>query len=313
MTIANIKRAEEKFSVKVVKDFRKNRSLYLLALPVILFYIIFHYKPMYGAIIAFMDYNPFAGISGSTWVGFKHFKDFFAGPDFWHLIKNTLVISISTVVFSFPLPIILALALNELRSEKFGKVIKTISYLPHFISLVVICGIIKTFFGSNGLIGSFVAKLTGESVNLLNDPSWFVRIYVGSGVWQNIGWDSIIYVAALYSIDQELYEAADIDGCGRWGKIVNITLPCIIPTIVIMLILQLGGMLSVGYQKIILLYNPLTYETADVISSYVYRRGLQEFNYSFSTAVDLFNSVVNFIMIISVNAISKKISNIGII
>ena len=312
MKAKSLVKNKQNYFTKVTKDFKRNKSLYLLVLPVILFYIIFHYKPMYGAIIAFKDFNPFTGIAGSPWVGLKHFSNFFSSPDFVNVMRNTLVISISTVIFAFPLPVILALALNELRSERFGKVVKTVSYLPHFISLVVICGIIKTFVGTEGLIGNFVGSITGNTVNLLDDPSWFVKIFVGSGIWQNVGWDSIIYVAALAAIDQELYEAAAIDGCGRWNKIWHITIPGIAPTIIIMLILQLGGMLSVGYEKIILLYNPLTYETADVISSFVYRRGLQEFDYSFSTAVGLFNSAVNFIILIVVNSISKKVSDIGI-
>ena len=307
-----LKTNKESFSYRCKRDFTKNWSLYLLALPIILFYLIFHFKPMFGAIIAFMDYNPFAGYAGSTWVGFKHFKTFFSSPDFYHLLRNTLKISVSSIIFSFPLPIIFAIFLNELRSEKFSKTVKTISYLPHFISLVVICGIIKTFVSSDGLIGSLAGSITGRSLNLLDDPKAFVKIFVGSGIWQSLGWDSIIYVAALSSVDQQLYEAASVDGCGRFGKMWHITLPGILPTIIIMLILKLGGMLAVGYEKIILLYNPLTYDTADVISTYVYRRGLQEFNYSFSTAVGLFNSVINFFMVVVVNWISKKVSDIGI-
>ncbi len=303
---------KEKFSERVKKDFKRNKTLYLIALPIVLFYLIFCFGPMYGAIIAFMNFNPFAGYAGSEWVGFYHFEKFFASPDFLQLLKNTVTISLSMVIFSFPLPIILALFINELRSERFAKVVKTVSYLPHFISLVVICGMIKTFFNSSGLIGNFVAEMTGSNANLLDQPSWFIPIYVFSGIWQNLGWDSIIYVAALSGVDQQLYEAADIDGCGRFKKIWHITLPSILPTIVIMLILKFGGMLSVGYEKIILLYNPLTYETADVISSYVYRRGLQEFNYSYSTAVGLFNSAVNFILVVIVNSISKKVSEVGI-
>ena len=312
--ITSPKTAEKKktFSFRVKRDFKKNWQLYLLVVPIIIYYLIFHFKPMVGASIAFMDYNPFAGYAGSEWVGLKHFKAFFSSPDFYHVLRNTLKISISTIIFSFPLPIILAIFINELRSDCFSKTVKTISYLPHFISLVVICGLIKTLVSSDGLIGNIVGSLTGNHINLLDDPKAFVKIYVTSEIWQNMGWDSIIYIAALAGVDQQLYEAASVDGCGRFRKMINITLPSIMPTIIIMLILKLGGMLAVGYEKIILLYNPLTYDTADVISSYVYRRGLQEFNYSFSTAVGLFNSVINFILVVVVNWISKRASDVGI-
>ncbi|SFP95304.1 ABC transporter permease [Caldicoprobacter faecalis] len=279
-----------------------------MALPVIAYYIIFHYMPMYGAIIAFKEFNPALGIIRSPWVGFKHFKSFFEGVYFWRLIRNTLLISIYSLVWGFPAPIILALLLNEVKNNYFKRTVQTISYLPHFISLVVVCGIIKDFTSTDGVINDIIELLGGERTNFLMKPEWFRPIYVGSGIWQEVGWGSIIYLAAITNIDPELYEAATIDGASRWKQTWHITLPGIVPTIVILLILRLGGLMSVGFEKIILLYNSATMETADVISSYVYRRGLLDFDYSFSAAVGLFNSVINLILITSANKLSRKIS-----
>lgn len=307
-----IKASKKSFFTIVKEDFIKNRSLYLIVLPVLLFYAVFHYSPMYGASIAFKDFSPMKGIIGSDWVGFKHFIDFFTSVNCKQLILNTLTISVLNIIFSFPMPIIFALALNELRSAKISNTVKTVSYFPHFISLVVVCAMVKMFIAPEGFIGNIYTKLTGDPSNIIDNPRYFVAIYIASGIWQNMGWNSIIYVAALAGVDVQLYEAAEIDGCGRWRKIWNITLPEISSTIIILLILQLGTLLSVGYEKIILLYNPLNYEASDVISTYVYRKGLQEFDYSFSTAVGLFNSAINFLLLIVVNKISKKVSDIGI-
>lgn len=293
---------------RLFKDFKRNKYRYLIILPVIAYYLIFCYKPMYGAIIAFKDYNPSLGILDSPWVGFKHFMDFFNSFYFWRVLKNTIVISIATLLFGFPAPILLALLINELTNRHYKKFVQTVSYIPHFISLVVVCSMIKEFTMDSGIINDFMAWLGFPRVTMLNEKEYFVPIYVISGIWQQMGWDSIIYLAALSGVNKELYEAASIDGAGRVKQIFSITIPSILPTIVTMLLLKIGGILNVGSEKIILLYNEATYETADVISSYVYRKGLQEFNWSYSTAVGLFNSIINFILLIFANKASKKLT-----
>ena len=293
---------------RVKRELKKNYELYIMFIPVLLFYVLFCYKPMYGLLMAFQNYKPSLGIMGSEWVGFRHFTNFFNSFYFGRLIKNTLIISVSTIVFEFPAPIILALLLNELRSNKFKRVVQTISYLPHFISLVVICGMIKQFTLENGLVNDLIAFFGGTRSNLLNNPSAFVPIYVISDIWTKIGWGSIIYLAALSGISPELYEAAGLEGAGRFQQMWHVTLPGLLPTIVVMFVLRMGSVLTVGYEKIILLYNPMTMSTADVISSYVYRKGLQEQNWSFSTAVSLFNSVINLILLYSSNQLSKRVT-----
>ncbi len=297
------------FSYRLKSDFSRNYALYMLIIPVLVYYIIFAYKPMYGAVIAFQDFRPVQGVWGSEWVGLLHYERFFSNPDFVRIFRNTLTISISSIIFGFPAPIILALLFNELKNQKFKSVAQTISYLPHFISLVVACGLIKTFVNEGGLIYNIVVALGGPEKSLLSRAECFVPIYVLSGIWQEIGWGSIIYLAALSGIDQELYEAARIDGANKWKQVWHITLPGIMPTIIIMLILRLGSVMGVGYEKIILLYNSLIYETSDVISSYVYRVGLGSQQWSYSSAVGLLNSVINFIIVMTTNKISAKVSD----
>lgn len=303
-------RAKERdsFSIRVKKDWKRNRSLYLLVIPVILFYILFHYKPMYGAIIAFQDYNPRLGVSGSDWVGFDQFIRFFTSPYFGRLVKNTLLLSVYGIVFGFPAPIILALLLNELRAKRFKKTVQTITYLPHFISLVVVTGIIKDFTQSTGLINDIIVMFGGVRTSLIQNPDLYRTIYIVSDIWQGIGWGSIIYLSALSGVDQQLYESAAIDGAGRWKQLIHVTLPGIAPTIVIMLIMRMGQLLGTGYEKTILLYNEATYETADVIASYIYRVGILERNWSYSTAIGLFNSAINLALLIITNKISKRVS-----
>ena len=298
----------ESFWIQVKKDWKRNRSLYLMVLPVILFYILFHYKPMYGALIAFQDYNPRLGFSGSEWVGFDQFNRFFTSPYFGRLVKNTLLLSVYGILFGFPAPIILALLLNELRAKRFKKTVQTITYLPHFISLVVVTGIIKDFTQSTGLINDIIVMFGGERSSLIQNPALYRTIYIVSDIWQGIGWGSIIYLSALSGVDQQLYEAASIDGAGRWKQLIHVTLPGIAPTIVIMLISRMGQLLGTGYEKTILLYNEATYETADVIASYIYRVGILERNWSYSTAIGLFNSVINLALLIVTNKISKRVS-----
>ncbi|MBE7043904.1 MAG: sugar ABC transporter permease [Ruminococcaceae bacterium] len=289
--------------------FRQNWELYLMIIPIIAYYVIFCYVPMYGTVIAFQNYSPGKGILGSKWVGLKHFIDFLSSPDIGRLLRNTVTISINTLIFGFTTPIILALMMNELRQAKFKRVVQTVSYMPHFISVVVICGMIKDFVSSDGFISTFLAPLIGENVDMLTREKMFVPIYVTSGIWQTLGWDSIIYMAALSGIDMQLYEAAKIDGAGKWNQMRYVTIPGIMPTIIIMLILKIGSMLSVGYEKIILLYNPLIYNTSDVISTYVYRLGFESQEWSYTSAVGLFNSIINFILLVSANTISRKFND----
>ncbi|WNQ11791.1 ABC transporter permease subunit [Paenibacillus aurantius] len=290
-------------------DIRKNKLLYVMLLPVLLYYTVFHYAPMYGAIIAFKDYSPRLGILGSDWVGFEHFETFFTGAYFWRTIKNTILISFYELIFGFPAPVILALLLNEVKHSLFKRTVQTVTYMPHFISLVVICGIVKDFTSREGIINDLMAWFGAERSTFLLEPEFFRTVYVSSGIWQHIGWGTIIYLAALTGIDPEQYEAARMDGAGRWKQMLHVTIPGIMPTIVILLILETGRMMNVGFEKIILLYNPGTYETADVVSSYVYRVGLQDFNYSFSSAVGLFNSAVNFTLLVFSNWLSRKLND----
>ena len=299
---------KKNFFKRLRRDLLRNKGLYLLLLPVVIYYIVFHYYPMYGAQIAFKDYSPAKGIEGSAWAGFKHFQSFFNSIYCGRLIKNTLVINIKNLVLGFPAPIILALLLNEVKNVGFKKVVQTISYLPHFISTVVICGMITSFCGSDGIITSIFTLFGYPKQNLLYNQNLFQPIYVISGIWQTIGWGSIIYLAAISGINDELYEAARIDGAGRLKQVWHVTIPGIMPTIITMLVLRVGNMMNLGYEKIMLLYNSAVYETADVISTYVYRKGILDMSYSFSTAVGLFNSVVNLILLISANQISKKLT-----
>ncbi|MFC6232230.1 ABC transporter permease [Paenibacillus allorhizosphaerae] len=306
------KRAEHarkaSFMQRFKKDFLLNKYLYVMMIPVVAFYAIFQYGPMYGAIIAFKDYSPMKGILGSDWVGLKHFYDFFSSYYFWRILKNTVLISVYSLCFEFPMPIILAILINEVRHQAFKRFVQTVTYMPYFISLIVICGMIKDFTNSGGVINTLLTYFGGDGLALLQKPELFRPIYILSEIWQKIGWESIIYIAALMSIDQEQYEAARMDGASRWKQIVHITLPGILPTIAIMFILRMGNLLNVGFEKIILLYNPGTYDTADVINSFVYRKGLLEFGWSYSTAVGIFNSVINLLLLILANRISRKVS-----
>lgn len=294
---------------RLAKTVSKNKYLFLMIAPVLIYYIIFCYGPIYGAIIAFKDFDISKGILGSPWVGLKHFETFFFGPYFTRTLVNTLLISLYSILFGFPVPVIFALLLNELGSQKFKRVVQTVTYLPHFISMVVICGMIHTFVARNGIITDLYVALGGERANLLVDPKNFRTIFVVSGIWQTFGWSSIVYLSTLSNVDVQFYEAAELDGAGRFQKIWHITLPALIPTIVIMFIMRMGNVMTVGFEKVILLYNPNTYETADVISSYVYRMGLGESHqYSYSTAVGLFTSMVNFLLVVTFNFICKKVT-----
>jgi putative aldouronate transport system permease protein len=304
---------EKPFFTRAVKDIKINRTVYLIGLLCLSWYIIFHYLPMGGIMIAFKNYRPMVGIWNSEWVGLKFFKQFFASFYFSRLLRNTLLINLYDILFGFPAPIILALLLNEITNALFKRTVQTITYLPHFISSVIICGLVVNFLSSDGFITQVISALTGAvPQNYMSDSRYFRTIYVASGIWQGVGFGSIIYLSALGSVDPQLLDAAAIDGCGRFKRVWHVTLPALTPTIIIMLLFRLGGILNVGFEKVILLYNPNTYETADVISSFVYRYGLLEGNFSYSTAVGLFNTIINFGFLLLVNHLSKKITEISL-
>ena len=295
---------------------KKDVFLYLLILPGILYYILFKYIPMFGIIIAFKDYQPFLGLEGiftSDWVGFSHFKRFFASKFSWELIRNTFLISFYKLIWGFPVPVVFALLLNEVRNQYYKKLVQTISYLPHFLSTVIVCGMIRTLTSTDGgLVNAFITTLGYEPIYFLGDPRYFRSILVISDIWQGFGWGSIIYLAAMTGIDQSLYEAAEVDGAGWLKKMWHITLPGILPVMSIMLIFRVGGLLDAGFEQIFLLYSPQVYSVADVISTYVYREGLVGMKYSFTTAVNLFISVISLIMVLGSNYAAKKMGQEGI-
>ena len=290
----------------IKKDFKKNKALFLMGLPTVAFFIIFCYIPMGGLLMAFENYKPNLGLLHSKFVGIANFQSFFQSIYFGRVLRNTIILSLLQLCIEFPFTILVALLLNELASQKYKRTVQTISYMPNFISMVVVAGIIVDFCSSDGAITSIVSLFTGSNQNLLSIPGYWRTIYVVSDLWQGVGFGSIIYVAALAGIDKSLYEAAEIDGANRAQRIWHITIPGIMGTIMIMLILRIGQMLSVGYEKTILMYNPQIYETADIISSFVYRKGLQESDYGYSTAVSLFNSVINFALLVISNGLSRK-------
>jgi putative aldouronate transport system permease protein len=293
-----------------VRRIKKNWDLYLLILPVIAFFVIFEYFPMYGVQIAFKDFIATKGISGSPWVGFKHFERFFESYYFWRLIKNTLGIGVYQLLVGFPVPIALALLINEVRSKRFSRFVQTVTYAPHFLSTVVMVGMIFIFLSpQTGILNGLITWLWGAPINFLTEPAWFKSIYVGSGVWQQMGWSSIIYLAALTGIDQQLHEAARVDGASRWQRIWHINLPGIMPTITILLILNMGSLLSVGFEKVFLMQNSLNMSASDIISTHVYRKGIIDGQYSYSAAVGLFNSVINFTLLVIVNRIARKVND----
>lgn len=287
----------------------KNWELYVFIAPGLLYLLIFQYGPMYGIQIAFKNFTPSQGITGSEWVGFEHFNRFFHSYYFKDLLWNTLSLSIYELAIGFPLPIIMALAFNEVRNGFFKKSVQTITYAPHFISVVVMAGMVITFLTpSSGVIIKFIELFGIDAPAFLTDPRWFKTVYVLSGVWQSTGWGTIIYLAALSGVDPQLHEAAIVDGASRFKRVLHINLPAIVPTITILLILNVGNILGIGYEKVLLLQNPLNMNSSDTIATFVYRSGLVSAQYSFSTAVGLFNSVVNALLLITVNRIAKRTS-----
>lgn len=294
------------------KDFTRNKALYAMFIPIALYFILFKYVPMFGLTIAFQNYTPYQGIIDSPWVGFDNFIRFFNSPYFSTVLLNTVKISLSTLIFGFPAPIILALLMNEMRSRNYVRVVQSVIYMPHFISLIVVVGMINTLTIDSGVINTFLSYLGFERVTMLNEPRYFTPLYIISEIWQELGWSSIIYLSALTAVDMELYEAARIDGANRWRQTLSITIPAIMPTIITMFVLRMGSVLNVGYEKIILMYNDNTSSVAEVISSYVYKKGLLEQDWSFSSAVGLFNSVISLILLTLTNYLSKKTTDIGL-
>ncbi|MDF2645769.1 MAG: binding-protein-dependent transport system inner rane component [Paenibacillus sp.] len=290
---------------------KKHRALYLLMLPGVLYYIIFKYVPMYGIIIAFQDYSIGKGILGSKFVGLKHFIEFFyVNPDSWKLIRNTVMLNVYDLLFHFPAPIILAILFHELKNKTFKRIVQSISYMPHFLSTVVIAGILVTFLSpQTGIINFILVKMFGmEPILFLGLPNWFRTIYVSSEVWQKIGWGTILYLAAIAGIDPTLYEAAKMDGANRYQQMRHITFVGMVPVMIILFVLTLGHFMETGFQKILLLYNSMNYETSDVINTFVYRRGILDADFSFATAVGLFQSVIGLILVIAANRIARKYS-----
>lgn len=292
-----------------LKLIAKNYDLYLMLIPVLLFYLIFRYVPMYGIQIAFRDYNPGLGFLKSPWVGWEHFERFFSSFRFSRMIVNTVMINVYQIIFQFPLPIIFAIIVNEVRRKRFKAFVLNTTYIPHFLSTVVVVALISTVTNPEyGVINQLIEYFGGEPIRFLEESSWFKPVYVGSGIWQNMGWSSLIYLGALAGIDPVLYEAAQVDGASKLQQIFRITIPCIMPTVMIMLILKIGGIMDLGVDKVLLMQNDLNIYSSDVIPVYVYRTGVREGDFSYAAAIDLFNNIINFLMLLSANRISKKLS-----
>ncbi|WP_127579439.1 ABC transporter permease [Paenibacillus koleovorans] len=284
------------------------RFLILLLSPALIYYLLFEYLPMFGLVVAFKDYNVFRGLWESEWVGLKYFNIFFSNPDFWPLLRNTFLLGFYSLIWGFPAPIVLALLLNELRNSVFKRVVQTVSYLPHFLSNVVIASLIVMMLSpTTGLVNKMLGVFHIEPIYFLSIPEYFRTIYVASGIWQGLGWGAIIYLAALTTIDPHLYESADLDGAGRWRKMWSISLPGIVPVIIVLLILNIGSLFGIGFEKVLLLYTPMTYSTADILSTYTYRTGLLKGNFSYATAIGLFNGITSFILIYCSNYLARKL------
>jgi len=294
----------------LLKTVKRNWDLYLMIIPVIAFFVIFAYLPLYGIQIAFKDFSAFKGIWDSPWVGFKHFERFFDSYYFWRLIRNSFLLGVYSLAIGFPIPIILALMLNEVKSNRFKKFVQTITYAPYFLSTVVIVGMLFIFLSPRtGLINHIIQAFGGDPIAFMTSAGWFKTLYVFSDVWQTAGWSSIIYLASLAGIDSQLHEAAKVDGATKLQRIWHINIPGIMPTIVILLILNLGSVLSIGFEKVLLMQNNLNMSGSDIISTYVYRSGILDAQYSFSTAVDLFNSIINFILLVTVNYVARRVND----
>lgn len=302
---------------KTVKDqlvwladhFKREWQIYVMLAPMLIWFLVFLYKPMYGLQIAFKDYSIFRGIEASPWVGMEHFNDLFSNSQFIRAIKNTFLISFYSLIFGFPVPILLALMFNEIINAVYKRSAQTIVYLPHFISTVIIAGIVITAFSpSAGIVNTILSWFGVEPIYFLTKSEWFRPIFIGSGIWQEAGFSSIIFLAAIAGVNPSLYESAVVDGASRWQMMWKITLPSILPTIIIMLIIRIGNLMEVGFELIILLYQPATYETSDVINTYIYRQGLQSGQYDLAAAAGFFNAVIAFVLVMTANSISKRYS-----
>jgi len=288
---------------------KRDYELYLFLVPIFIIYLVFKYYPMYGIQIAFKDFSPSQGIWGSDWVGFQHFIDFFNSYNFWTIMNNTLILSLLSLLFSFPAPIIIAIMLNQMLGKRYKKVVQTVIYAPHFISTVVLVGMLSVFLSPNsGIVNHIITWFGGEPIMFMADEGWFRPLYILSGIWQETGFATIIYLAALAGVNPELHEAATMDGASKWKRVWNVDIPSILPTIVILLILALGNIMSIGFEKAFLMQSDLNYGTSNIIPTYVYEMGIQKAQYSFSTAVGLFNSFINIILIVTVNRIAKKMT-----
>lgn len=292
------------------EDLRRDWQLYLLLAPMVIWFALFLYKPMHGLQIAFKDFSIFRGIDASPWVGFAHFQELFNNGLFIRSFFNTIIISSLGLIFAFPVPIILALMFNEVQNAVARRWAQTVVYLPHFISVVIVAGIVINFLSpSTGVINIFLKWMGLEPIYFLTQPEWFRPVFIGSSIWKEAGFESIVYLAAIAGVSPTLYESARVDGASRWQMMWRITLPCILPTIIIMLIIRIGNLVEVGFEYIILLYQPSTYETADVVSTFIYRTGLQGTQYDLATAAGLFNAVIAFVLVYSANRISRKVSS----
>lgn len=298
--------------IKLSKHLKKEWRLYSFLIIPILYFVIFKYIPMFGNIIAFRKYSGGVNIFGEKWVGLRYFKQFLKDPSFWRAFRNTLFLSVSYLIVRFPLTLIFALLLNEIRNIKWKKFVQTVSYLPHFISMVIIAGMIKEVVSLSGPINTLLSSLGMEKISFIQEASWFPPIYIISGIWQALGWGTILYLAAMTGINTELYEAARVDGANRFRQALHVTIPGILPTIVTLLILDIGGIMGSNFEKIILLYLPSTYETADVVSTLVYRMGISGGNFSYATAVGLFEGIIGLILVTTANYVSKKITESGL-
>lgn len=286
----------------------KRYDLYLMLLLPFIWYVIFHYGPMYGLQIAFKNFNPGLGITGSGWVGFEHFERFFNSFYFERLLWNTVTINLFSLLFAFPIPIFLAIVVTEIRSRAYGKILQNITYIPHFMSVVVIVGILTVFLADTGPINKLIEVFGGSPIRFMESAEWFKTIFIGSNVWQNMGWQSIIYIAALSGVNPDLYEAAKIDGASRLRRIWHVSLPGILPVIVILLILDVGHFMNIGFEKILLMQNNLNIEASDVISTFVYTTGVLKGEFSYTTAIGLFNAIINLILLLLVNHFARRTS-----
>ncbi len=316
MTVENVDKPVETSSFaqptrvqRIVDHLKREWQIYAMLIPLVIWLLLFLYKPMYGLQIAFKDYSIFRGITASPWIGFEHFHTLFGSEQFVRALRNTFIISFYTLVFGFPMPILLALMFNEVLNQWFRKSTQTIVYLPHFISSVIIAGIVITAFSpSAGIVNTVLGWFGADPIYFLTKPEWFRPIFIGTGIWQEAGFQSIVYLAAIAGVSPTLYESAVVDGASRWQMMWKITIPSILPTILIMLIIRIGNLLEVSFEMIILLYQPATYETADVVNTFIYRQGLQSGQYDFAAAAGLFNAVIAFILVMGANSISKRYS-----